>query len=168
MPFALATTHGIEPQLQNEYRPISLIGCIYKIVAKVLANRLKKVMPFIIHERQSAFIEGRHMLYSALIANEVIDEAKRCHKMCMVFKVDYEKAYDSVSWNFLIYMMSRMGFCTKWIRWMEGCLKSATVSVLVNGSPSTEFLPQRGLKQGDPLSPLLFNIVAEALNGIMT
>jgi len=154
--------------LLNEYRPISLIGCIYKIVAKVLANRLKNVMPFIIHERQSAFIEGRHMLYSALIANEVIDEAKRCHKPCMIFKVDYEKAYDSVCWNFLIYMMRRMGFCTKWIRWMEGYLKSETVSVLVNGSPSTEFLPQRGLKQGDPLSPLLFNIVAEALNGIMT
>lgn len=89
------------------------------------------------------------------------------YKPCMVFKVDYEKTYDSVSWNFLIYMMRRMGFCTKWIRWMEGCLKSATVSVLVNGSPLAEFLPQRGLRQGDPLSPLLFNIVAEALNGIM-
>ncbi|KHN25581.1 hypothetical protein glysoja_037859, partial [Glycine soja] len=77
-----------------------------------LANRLKNVMPFIIHERQSTFLEGRHMLHSVLIANEVVDEAKRYQKPCLVFKVDYEKAYDSVSWGFLIYMLKRMGFCS--------------------------------------------------------
>ena len=108
------------------------------------------------------------MLHSVMIANEVVDEAKRCQKPCLVFKVDYEKAYDSVCWGFLIYMLKRMSFCSKWIQWVEGCLKSAFVSVLVNGSPLAQFTPQRGLKQGDPLSPLLFNIVAEALNGIMS
>ena len=113
-------------------------------MAKILANRLKKVMPLLIHERQSTFIEGRHMLHSVLlIANEVVEEAKRCHMPCIVFKVDYEKAYDSVSWEFLTYMMSRMGFCRKWIKWIEGCLKSAYVSVLVNGSPSFEFFPKK-------------------------
>jgi len=89
---------------------------MYKIVAKILANRLKKVMPFIIDERQSAFIEERHMLYSVLIANEVVEEAKRSQKPCIVFKVHYEKAYDSISWDFLIYMLGRMGFCTRWIQ----------------------------------------------------
>ncbi|KHN30789.1 LINE-1 reverse transcriptase like, partial [Glycine soja] len=69
---------------------------------------------------------------------------------------------------FLKYMMTRMGFCAKWIHWIDDCLESASVSVLVNGSPSSEFVPQRGLRQGDPLSPLLFNIVAEGLNGLMT
>ena len=86
-----------DPQGLNEYRPISLIGCTCKILAKVLANRLKRVMPYIISERQSAFIQDRHMLHSVLIANEVVEETKRCQKPCMVFKVDYEKAYDSVS-----------------------------------------------------------------------
>ena len=81
-------------------------------MAKVLANRLKKGLPFIIDERQSAFIEGRHLLHSVVIANEVVHEAKRAQKSCMVFKVDYEKAYDSVSWNFLFYMLQRMGFCS--------------------------------------------------------
>ncbi|KHN06118.1 hypothetical protein glysoja_042387, partial [Glycine soja] len=74
-----------------EFKPISLIGCMYKIVAKLLANRLKKVLPSIIDERQSAFIQGRHLLHSVTIANEVVDEAKRSQKPCMVFKVDYEK-----------------------------------------------------------------------------
>lgn len=147
----------VDPQMLNDYIPISLIGCTYKIVAKILANRLKKIMPLIIHKRQAAFIEGRHMLHSVMIANEAVDEAKRCQKPCIVFKIDYEKAYDSVSWEFLTYMMRRMGFCTKWIQWIEGCLKS-----------TSEFLPQKGLRQGDPLSPLLFNIVVEALNGLIS
>ena len=156
-----------DPQNLCEYRPISLIGCVYKIVAKLLANRLKKVMPNIIDEKQSAFISGRHLLHSVLIANEAVEEAKRGHKPCLVFKVDYERAYDSVSWAFLSYMMRRLGFCSKWICWIEGCLHSATVSVLVNGSPTNEFIPHRGLRQGDPLAPLLFNIVAEGLTGLM-
>lgn len=125
---------------------ISLIGCIYKIVAKLLANRLKRVLPNIIDDRQSAFISGRHLLHSVLIANEVVEEAKRGRKSCLFFKVDFERAYDSVSWNFLSYMLRRMGFCSKWILWIEGCLKSASVSVLVNGSPTAQFAPQKGLR----------------------
>ena len=122
----------------------------------------------IINERQSAFIKGRHMLHSVLIANEVVEEAKRCQKPCIVFKVDYEKAFDSVSWEFLSYMMGRLAFGSRWIQWILACLKSSSISVLVNGSPSSEFLPQKGFRQGDPLSPLLFNIVAEGLSGLMS
>ncbi|XP_006590126.1 uncharacterized protein [Glycine max] len=127
----------------------------------------KQTMANIIDERQSAFISGRHMLHTVLIANEAVEEAKRNHKPCMVFKVDIERAYDSVSWAFLSYMMRRMGFCSKWIRWIEGCLTSAMISVLVNGSPTNEFIPHRGLRQGDSLAPLLFNIAAEGLTGLM-
>ena len=140
---------------------------MYKIVSKLLANRMKKVMPFIIDETQSAFIEGRHLLHSMLIANEVIEEAKRDSKSCLVFKVDVEKAYDSVSWDFLLYMLQRTGFCSKWVKWIEGCLKSASISILVNGNPSAEFIPSRGIRQGDPLAPFLFNVVAEGLNGLL-
>jgi len=102
-----------------------------------------------------------------MIANEVIEEAKRSKKSCLVFKVDYEKAYDSVSWDFLLYMLRRTCFSSKWIKWIEGCLRSVSISILVNGSPSAEFIPQRELRQGDPLAPLLFNVVVEALNRLL-
>lgn len=136
-------------------------------MAKLLSSRLKKILPNIIDERQSAFIEGRQLLHSVIVANEVVEEAKRGQKPCMLFKVDFERAYDAVSWSFLSYMMSRMGFCNKWICWIQACLKSASISVLVNGSPTAEFAPHRGLRQGDPLAPLLFNIVAEGLTGLI-
>ena len=84
-----------------------------------------------------------------------------------MFKVDFEKAYDSVSWHFLFYMMRRMGFHEKWIGWIKGCLSSTSISILVNGSPTSEFKPQRGLRQGDPLAPFLFDLVAEGLTGMM-
>ena len=122
-----------DPQSLSEYRPISLIGSMYKILAKILANILKRVLSDIIDERQTAFIKGRHLLHGVLIANEVVvEEAKRCKKPCLVFKVDYEKAYNSVSWEFLNYMMTRLGFCPKWLKWIRGCLHSALVSILVN------------------------------------
>ena len=118
---------------------------MYKIVAKLLANRIRKVMAAIIDETQFAFIQGRHLLQSVLITNEVIDEARRSHNPCLIFKVDFEKAYDIVSWEFLLYMLKRLGFNSQWIKWIEGCIKSASMSVLVNGSPTNEFLPERGI-----------------------
>jgi len=85
----------------------------------------------------------------------------------LCLKVDFEKAYDSVRWEFLYDMLHRMGFHCRWIKWVRGCLESATVSMLVNGSPTEEFKPSRGLRQGDPLAPFLFLVVAEGLAGLV-
>jgi len=106
-------------------------------------------------------------LDSVLVANETIDYLKKEKKKGVIVKVDYEKAYDSVDWEFLIYMMGRLGFNTKWIHWIKVCFKSATISVLVNGSPTKQFKPKRGLRQGDPLAPFLFLIVAEGLASLV-
>ena len=95
------------PQSLNDYRPISLIGCMYKVIAKLLANRLRHVIPVLIDERQTAFIKDRHILRGTLILNEVVEEACRSKKPAMIFKVDFEKAYDTVSWSFLDYMLHR-------------------------------------------------------------
>ncbi|GKU97025.1 hypothetical protein SLEP1_g10208 [Rubroshorea leprosula] len=131
------------PQRIEEYRPISLIGVMYKIIVKLLANRLRKVLDKVIGEQQMAFIEGRQLVDGVVIANEVIDEAKRKKKRSFLFKVDFEKAYDKVCWDFLDYMLMRMGFCNTWRKWIHECLQSSMVSVLVNGSPSRQFPGER-------------------------
>jgi len=110
-------------------------------VSKILATRLARVLPHLIDERQTTFLKGSHILHGVMIANEVIVEAKYKKNPCMIFKVDFEKAYDSVSWGFLNYMMMRMGFYEKWRQWIYGCLSSATISILINGSPTSEFVP---------------------------
>ncbi|GLT27528.1 hypothetical protein SLA2020_025150 [Shorea laevis] len=148
------------PQKIEEYRPISLIGVMYKILAKILANRIKKVVDEIIGEEQMAFLRGRQLIDGVVIANEVVDEARKKKKKAFLFKIDFEKAYDKVSWDFLDYMMLRMGFCAKWRNWILECLRTNMVSVLVNGSPTRQFSVSRGLRQGDPLSPFLFLIIA--------
>lgn len=118
----------------------------------------------VIGEAQNAFLCGRFILDGVLITNEAIDFIKKTKRKSMVFKVDFEKVYDCVSWKFLQSMMTKMGFGDRWCKWIDSCLKSSRISVLVNGSPTQEFEMERGVRQGDPLSSFLFLMVAEGLN----
>ncbi|GLT65805.1 hypothetical protein SLA2020_382140 [Shorea laevis] len=133
------------PQELGEFRPISLIGSMYKIISKILANRLSKVLPSIISLTQSAFIGGRQIADGIVIANKVIHEAKRCKRPTLIFKADFEKAYDCVNWEFLNRMMDKLGFCMKWRMWIKQCISTAAISILVNGSPTEEIHMKRGL-----------------------
>ncbi|PNX97438.1 cysteine-rich receptor-like protein kinase [Trifolium pratense] len=155
------------PQGLGDYRPISLISCWYKLLSKVLANRLGRVMDTLIPNTQSAFLKGRQLVEGVVVVNEVIDFAKKSGKECLILKVDFEKAYDSVDWGFLEYMLGRFGFSVKWRNWMKACVCVGNLSILVNGSPTEEIQIKRGLKQGAPLAPLLFLLVAEGLGGLM-
>src|SRR3954466_16423556 len=96
-----------------------------------------------------------------------MDFAKREKRGCVVLKVDFEKAYDRVSWNFVRYVLRRMGFGDKWMCWMEGCIFTNHLSILVNGSATKDFSVEKGLRQGDPLSPFVFVLVMEALTALM-
>jgi hypothetical protein len=148
----------------KDFRPISLVRGIYKIIAKVLANRLKIVLDKIISKSQSAFIKGRQILDPVLIANECLDSRQRSGGPGVICKMDLEKAYDHVNWDFLLYMLRRCGFGRLWCSWIAHCVSSMWFSILVNGSPNGFFGSSRGLRQGDPLSPLLFVFVMEALS----
>lgn len=146
-----------DPMVLSDYRPISLIGCLYKIVANILALRLKKVIGGVIGEEQSAYVEGRNILDGPLIINEVCSWAKRAKKKILLLKVDFEKAFDTINWNYLDSVLDQMGFRCKWRTWIKGCLNSSRASILVNGVPTEEFDISRGVRQGDPLSPFFFH-----------
>lgn len=120
----------------NDFRPISLLSGVYKIIAKILSRRISRMLDSIISPNQSAFVGGRQILDSVVILNEAIDEAKRKRRERMFFKINFAKAYDNVDWDFLNLMMEKFGFHWRWRMWIMECISNASASVLVNGSPS--------------------------------
>jgi hypothetical protein len=134
------------PTSMRDLRPISLCNVLYKMISKVLANRLKCCLDKCVSQEQSTFVEGRSILDNALIAIEVIHALKRKtqgRRGELALKIDISKAYDKVDWGFLRGVMTKMGFADVWIRWVMMCVSSVNYSVLMNSDRVGPISPGR-------------------------
>jgi hypothetical protein len=153
----------------QHFRSISLYNIIYKIISKLLANRLKLLLSKIIYPFQTAFVPSRHIQDNSIILDKMLHSLKnkRGRGGFMAVNIDMEKAFNKIEWDFLLIIMEKLGFHPKWINWIRICLSTSSFSVLLNGSPFGLFWPSRGLSQGDPISPFLFTLGTEVISRLL-
>lgn len=148
----------------KDLRPISLTGCIYKAISKVLVERLKPLLPKLTSPNQTAFVKGKQILDSILVANECLDSRLKSMNPGVICKIDLEKAFDNVRWSCIDEVLIAMGFGSLWRTWIQGCVSRVPFSILFNGTVCGKFVREKGIRQGDPLSPFLFLLVSEILS----
>ncbi|KAF3796006.1 LINE-1 retrotransposable element ORF2 protein [Nymphaea thermarum] len=153
----------LNPTDVTHFRPISILGTPYKIIAKLLSLRLAPV-PSIINPFQVAFVKGRRLQDAVVLANKVVHSLYCLRLPSFILKLDISKAFDSVSWEFLSDLLIRLAFAPSIRQWIMSLVTGAQLAVSFNGKCGDFFSLERGLRQGCPLSPLLFNLVAESFS----
>jgi hypothetical protein len=151
------------------FRSISLCNIIYKIISKLLANRLKPLLSNIISHFQIAFVPNFLIQDNSILAHEILHilKFKRGRGGLTVVNIDMEKAFDKMEWTFLLAILQKLGFHPTWINWIRLCISTTSFFVLLNGSPFGLFSHSRYLKQGDPLSHFLFIIGLDAISRLL-
>jgi hypothetical protein len=147
----------------QQYRLICLLNMSFKIFTKVLTNRLTSVAHKVIHPSEMTFLLGRNIMEGIIVLHKTIHELHRKKQSGVIFKIDFEKAYDKVRWMFVRKVLEMKGFCSKWRKWIDAIIQGGHVGIKINDQVGQNFQTRKGPMQGDMLSPLLFNIVVDML-----
>ncbi|CAA7025018.1 unnamed protein product [Microthlaspi erraticum] len=155
----------LKPEKITHFRPISLCNVLFKTITKTMVMRLKRVMPNLIGPAQASFIPGRLSTNNIVLVQEAVHSMRRKkgRKGWMLLKLDLEKAYDRIRWDFLEDTLQAARLPASWIQWIMQCVSGPDMTILWNGEKTEAFTPKRGLRQGDPLSPYLFVLCLERL-----
>ncbi|KAG7579890.1 Endonuclease/exonuclease/phosphatase superfamily [Arabidopsis thaliana x Arabidopsis arenosa] len=168
-----ATTLVLIPKIQNaskvsDFRPISCLNTLYKVISKLLAGRLKEILPEVISHSQSAFLPGRLLSENVLLASELVQGYNRKNiQPSAMLKVDLRKAFDSIRWDFVLATLRAVNFPENFIGWIKECICTPSFSISINGKSDGFFRSKRGLRQGDPLSPYLFVLAMEVFSKLL-
>lgn len=168
-----STSLVLIPKTQNassvtEFRPISCLNTVYKVISKLLATRLQALLPLAISHNQSTFLSGRLLTENVLLATEIVQGYNRSNiSPRAMLKVDIRKAFDTVRWDFILSSLKALGLPDRFIGWIRECICTPTFSISVNGHSDGFFKSTRGLRQGDPLSPYLFLLAMESFSKLL-
>jgi hypothetical protein len=156
----------IDTEIMKDFRPISLIHSLGKLFAKILSSWLAPLMHFLVMKNQSVSIKGKAIHDNFKAVQSIAKLLHARNRACILFKIDIAKAFDTITWAFLIELLHHLGFSRRWINWVSLLLCTSSTRILLNGQPGKRIYHTRGLRQGDPLYQLLFVLVMDVLNAM--
>lgn len=155
------------PESVDDYWPISLLNYSLKCITKILSTRLQSVILQLVHQNQYGFIKGRTIQDCLAWAFHFLHICHKSKKEIVILKLDFEKAFDKLEYEVILQVLKHKGFPAKWIDWIHNILSTVTSLVLLNGILGKSFRCRRGVRQGDPLPPLLFVLAADLLQSVI-